>query len=171
MKILRTITDLDIGSNILAPESFLERKASRAVVFDADRKVALFHATKKRYHKLPGGGVEDGEDLETALRRELLEEIGCNVKDIRELGIVEEFRNAFGLHQFSYCFLATVDGAKGEPNLEQGEIDEGFVTEWEDLAAAIEILRREDSVEDYQGKFIRMRDLWFLEEAQKVVQS
>ncbi|HVY73129.1 MAG TPA: hypothetical protein VG984_03765 [Candidatus Paceibacterota bacterium] len=47
MNILRTIKDEDTGSNISAPEKFTERKASRAVVFDREHKVALLHATKR----------------------------------------------------------------------------------------------------------------------------
>ena len=55
MDILKTIKDEDIGSNTQAPEVYKERKASRAIVFDTDKNVALLHASKKSYHKLPGG--------------------------------------------------------------------------------------------------------------------
>lgn len=167
MRILKTITDLDVGSGVAAPRSFIERQAGRAVVFDETDKIALLHATKKQYHKLPGGGVEEGEDLEAALRRELLEEIGCNVENIQELGIIQEFRNKFGVRQLSYCYIADVSGVKGTPNLEEGEIAEGFVATWVDLDTAISILESEKEVEDYQGRFIQMRDLLFLEEAKK----
>ena len=169
MKIIKTIQDVDIGSEIPAPSNFVERSASRAVVFDKDKNVALFHSTQKHYHKLPGGGVDEGEDLETTLRRELLEEIGCNVENIRELAIIEEYRNKFEIHQFSHCFIAELSGEKGTPNLEEGELLEGFVTEWMDLDSAIKILEGESEVEDYQGKFIQMRDLAFLKEAKKVI--
>lgn len=166
---LITLQDSDIGSTEPAPEIYVERVAARAVVFDTEGKVALFHSTVKQYHKLPGGGVEAGEDIETALRRELMEEIGCEVDSITEIGMIEEYRNRFSLHQLSYCFTAHVVGEKGTPHLEEGEIAEGFITEWMDLDTAIKTLENEEDVDDYQGKFIQIRDLLFLKEAKKVI--
>ena len=169
MDILKTIRDGDIGSGTPAPESFKERKASRAIVFDVDNNVALLHATKKNYHKLPGGGIEEGEDIHETLRRETLEEIGCDVKNIRDLGIIEEYRNGFSLHQVSYCFIADLSGEKGANHLEDDEIADGFEPVWLNLQSAIEVLEGEDSIENYEGKFIRLRDLTFLRAAKELI--
>ncbi len=166
MKLLKTIRDSDIGSDIPDGVPKQERGASRAVVFDADSNVALLHATKKHFHKLPGGGIEQGEDIETALRRELIEEIGCSVKNLRELGSVEEFRNKWELHQISYCFLADLDGEKGMPDLEEDEIADGFEPVWMSIEDAIKTLESEAPVEDYEGKFIQLRDVTLLRAAQ-----
>jgi 8-oxo-dGTP diphosphatase len=166
MKLLKTIRDSDIGSDIPDGVPKQERGASRAVVFDADGNVALLHATKKHFHKLPGGGIEQGEDIETALRRELIEEIGCSVKNLRELGSVEEYRNKWELHQISYCFLADLDGEKGTPDLEEDEIADGFEPVWLSIEDAIKTLEGEAPVEDYEGKFIQLRDVTLLKAAQ-----
>lgn len=169
MNILAIIKDEDLGTGVPAPESYAERSAARGIVFDREGNVALFHATKNHYHKLPGGGVEEGEDVETALRRELAEEIGCEVEDVRELSVIEEYRNKLRLHQISHCFLAKVSSEKGEPHLEAGEVEEGFVPRWVPLGEAVAILESEGTVEDYQGKFMQKRDLLFLKEAQRVL--
>lgn len=167
MKNIKIIRDSDVGLHIPDPQKYRERSAARAIVFDSDQKIALLHVTKKSYHKLPGGGIEKNEDNEAALRRELLEEIGCSVQNIRELGIIEEYRNDFQLHQISYCFIADLIGSKNEINLEAGEIADGFEPEWMSLKDAIQTLENESGVESYEGKFIRLRDLTFLKEAEK----
>ena len=149
MEVLKIIRDADIGSDFPAPASYRERRASRAIVFDRDGKIALLDATKKNYHKLPGGGIDEGEDIKTALDRELQEEIGCTVKNLRELGTIEEYRNGnLRLHQLSYCFLADLDGEVGVPHLEDGEAADGFEIVWMNLEDAIKTSRMRQILRD-----------------------
>ena len=169
MEIIKTIRDTDIGSNNPDPERYEQRRAARALVFDTENKIALLHATKKGYHKLPGGGIEQGEDIIEALKRECIEEIGCDIQDAKELGIVEEYRNEFKMHQISYCYLARLKGEKGQNHLEEDEAADGFEPEWMSLEDAIKTLEREASIEHYEGRFIRLRDLTFLRAAEKYV--
>jgi ADP-ribose pyrophosphatase YjhB (NUDIX family) len=171
MHIITTIRDEDFGLISPSVATFKERRASRAVVFDKEKKIALLHVTKEHFHKLPGGGVEAGEDLAAALQRELSEEIGCAVQNVRELGIVEEFRGKFSLHQLSYCFLADLSGEKGIPHLDKGEIEAGFQTMWLTLEDAIKTVEADVSVYDYEGKFIQKRDLAFLTLAAQELKS
>ncbi len=167
MNVIKILRDLDIDSQTPDPEVYRERRAARALVFDQDNNVALLNVTNKGYHKLPGGGIEDGEDIVDALKRECLEEIGCNIKNPKELGVIEEYRNDQELHQVSYCYIAELDGEKGQNNLEEGELADGFEPIWATLADAINLLEGDASVESYNGKFMRLRDLTFLQEAQR----
>lgn len=169
MNLLATIRDKDFGLDNPAPQSYEERTAARAVVFDSDMNIALLHSLVKQYHKLPGGGVNAGEEIVKAMQREAVEEIGCHIEPQAELGTIEEFRNVSPLHQISHCYIARCIGEKGEPHLEEGEIAEGFVTEWMPLEKAIETLEGELGVEHYEAKFMTTRDLTFLKEAQKNV--
>lgn len=171
MKILKTIRDKDLNLNFEDQAVYKqERKAARAIVFDKDKNVALLHATNKSYHKLPGGGIEEGEEIIEALKREAMEEIGCEIENIKELGIVEEYRNQYSLHQLSYCFIADLKGEKGIPDLEEDEIADGFETVWMSINDAIKILEGETELEDYEGRFINMRDLLLLKGINKIVE-
>jgi ADP-ribose pyrophosphatase YjhB (NUDIX family) len=168
MKLIATIKDQDLGLDFPAPDVYTqERQAARAIVFDRDNKIALLHATNLNYHKLPGGGIEKGEEIIEALNRETMEEIGCEIEDIQELGIIEEYRNQFALHQLSYCFTARVKGEKGTPQLEPDEIEEGFETVWLSLDEAIAVIENEKDRGHYASRFITKRDLVFLQAVKK----
>ena len=56
--------------------------AARAVVFKGPRVVVLSEADGTR-HVMPGGRRQEGESLEATVRRELLEECGWHVGELR----------------------------------------------------------------------------------------
>jgi len=168
MKLIATITDKEvIGEITPKPKEYTIRNAGRAVVYNLDNKIAILHATKYNFHKLPGGGVENGEDIRTALERELLEELGCSVEIITDVGSIVELKNKYGQRQTSYCFTAKVLKI-GNANLTKEEKQIlGIKVKWVSLNEAIKIFEG-DSPEDYTAKFIRLRDLSFLREALKI---
>ena len=138
------------------------REAARAVVFDSENNVALLHSTVNKYYKLPGGGIESGEDPILALKRECLEEIGCDIDSIEEVGIVREYRKRYNLKQLSYSYTANVVGEKGVVALTEDEIAEGFVTVWVTLPEAIKLIT-ESSIETYPAEHMTLRDKTILE--------
>ena len=143
-------------------DKFAVRKAARAVVFDKDGLVALLHATKNHYYKLPGGGIEPGETNEEALKRECKEEIGCDIEIAGELGFTVEYRKKYNLNQTSFCYIAKVVGEKGVPQLEPDEIAEGFETVWLPIGEAIKKVK-ESTPTVYDGPYMVARDTAILE--------
>lgn len=162
MKLIKTIQFKDL--KVEETDKFERRRAARAVVFDHDKNIGILYVGKHNYHKLPGGGLEGNESIEEALKRECLEEIGCNIETFGELGEIIEYRDIGSLKQHSYCYLANVVGEKGKPAFTQEEIDNGFGIKWMSLEEAIKLLE-DDKPEDYEGGFIQIRDSSFLNEA------
>ncbi|MCL2546457.1 MAG: NUDIX domain-containing protein [Oscillospiraceae bacterium] len=140
MKHIATITDKDIigvdGLSTAPP-----RICVRAVLFDRDGNIALWHIKKWEVYMLPGGGVEDGEDFYTALKREMLEECGCDCEIIAELGRVDENSNCAepSVVAENYCYIARVVGEKSELSLCDYEIADGSEPLWLPLPQAFEL--------------------------------
>lgn len=170
MKLLKTIKDIDIFPevNMTNEERYRLRLASRAVLFDENSNIALLHVTKYNYYKLPGGGVEEGESLEQALKRELLEETGCEAKIIHEVGEIIEYRDKFKIKSESYCWTAKVVGIKGKLSLTEREIKGGFELIWVSLDEAISFCENATPL-NYEGLFIKRRDLILLKKAKELI--
>jgi ADP-ribose pyrophosphatase YjhB (NUDIX family) len=143
--------------------AFFTREAARAIVFDSENLVALLHSKKFNYYKLPGGGIEKGEDYETALKRECQEEIGCSVEVLDELGMIVEYRRKYTLKQTSYCYTAKVIGEKGISELTADEIAEEFETVWLPLEEAIQKVKNNNNLSVYEVPYMVTRDTTFLE--------
>lgn len=173
MEILLTIRDQDIDPKapIVDSKDFAIRESARAVVLDKDDGVYLLKVNLHNYHKLPGGGVNEGEDILKALQRELLEEIGCEARVIAEIGLMVEYKDQFKLKHTSHCFLTRQTGEQVASSLEQDELADGFEeVKAKSIAEAIEILSQ-DEPNDYQGKFIKMRDTVILRAAEAILNS
>lgn len=167
MKLLKEIKDKDLGFETKKVELSL-REAARAVLLNDEGKIALLYVNSHDFYKLPGGGVEAGEYVEDALEREVLEEAGCKIRLIKEIGQINEERTHFGKFQKSYCYLGKVNGCVGLPSFTLGEIADGFELQWHTLDEAIR-LGEGTKTDDYMGKFVQERLLTILREAKKLI--
>lgn len=163
MKLIKLLNPQNVSEEEV--KNYSTREASRAVVFDYDNKIALLHISKENYYKLPGGGIEEREDKITALNRECLEEIGCKIEVINEVGLIVEYRKINNEKQTSYCYIAKVKGDKGQPNFTDEEKSKGFEATWFTYEEAIKRLRSGESIFGKDNSYIIPRDIAFLEEA------
>lgn len=146
------------------------REAARAIVFDANSQIGLLHVKKGSYYKLPGGGIEKGEDTKSALDRECEEELGVSVDVLKEIGSIIEYRSKFKLLQTSYCFLARTNSEKKTQNFTDEEKSSGFEALWVKPDEALRLLSLKRTT-DYEGTFIGERDFYFLNAALKQIPS
>lgn len=144
-------------------QTYRIREAARAVVVDKYNNVALIHATKTDYYKLPGGGLDDDTDKIDALKRECREEIGCDVEVLGEIGLVNEWRRFCELNQISYCYFAKVVGEKGSSDFTESEIEEGFEVVWLPYEEALRTLK-DSKAEHLEARgYMVPRDIAILE--------
>ncbi|MBQ5849463.1 MAG: NUDIX domain-containing protein [Lachnospiraceae bacterium] len=120
-----------------------KRPSVRGIIIK-DGKIAMMHSLKYDYYKLPGGGIEEGEELRDTLVREVKEESGLVVKkdSIREFGYVRRiekglFEDIF--MQENYYFLCDVEDEVSSQELDDYEAEEGFTLEFVTPEQAINV--------------------------------
>lgn len=62
------------------------KKCVGAVLYDDQNRIFLMTSPKWKGYVIPGGEIENGEDEETALRREIKEELGIEISDLVKAG-------------------------------------------------------------------------------------
>lgn len=149
--------------------SMAPRLTARAIVKNQDGLYAVMYADKFKLHSLPGGGVEDGEDVLTALRREVYEETGCVCDEIQELGIVAENRASLDYTQINYYFVVTTTHTPGENHLTEAEQDSRTIVKWETFDEMVRLIN-EQEFDRVQGKYLKARDVAALREYAKLVE-
>lgn len=167
--LLAEIKDKDLGLEEKKEKiDYRIRNAARAVLFNKDKKIAVLFVSKNNYHKIPGGGIKEGETINDALQREVLEETGCSFEIKDKVGEILEFRDEFKIKQTSYCFIAEVKEIVAEPKFTEKESAQGFKLLWIDLDEAIDLLEK-DEPKNYEGKFIQKRDLILLKKVKEII--
>lgn len=143
---MELLTQIFHKPNLSLYSKTVTREAVRAIIFNGNQ-VLMVHSLINGDYKFPGGGVEDGEQHTTTLKRELLEECGAKLKTVLgELGRVEEYDEAkeeafdlFCMH--SHYYFCEIEDGLGSQNLDDYESEFGFTPEWVPLAQAIAVNR------------------------------
>ena len=122
----------------------VHRTAVRAVI-QRGRDLLLILSANVGDYKFPGGGVNEGETREQALRREVREECGAELSHIgEEIGSVVEYDNdtetdCDTFKMTSHYYRCEVTNGFGAQKLDGYERDLGFTPVWIDIEEAIRI--------------------------------
>ena len=170
MNFIGKISDEDIGEQIIDCDYSKTRTAVRTILINDDNKIAILHKKNKNEYKLVGGGVDQGESYEEALKRESLEESGCIIKILDELGYVEEYRSKLNFKQISYVYIAKVIENTHKLHLTPKEIEEGSEICWFTVKEALDKMKqcyeslKPSKFDDlYSTRIIMKRDRFILE--------
>ena len=105
-----------------------DRNIARAIVYDENGIFYFVRAErdddfgKATLIETAGGGVEVGEELQTAIQRELKEELGVSVEIVFKIGVVSDYYNLIHRHNINNYFLCKVISF-GEKSLTTDEIE------------------------------------------------
>ena len=109
---------------------------AQGAVIDADNRVLLVRHSYRPGWFFPGGGVERGETLETALARELAEEVGVTLTEPAELhGVFANFTSFPGDH---IALFVVRHWQRRDGYYQRGEIAEAGMFTRDDLPEAID---------------------------------
>ena len=127
-----------INQNEFEPQDYSERKTVRIVLLNEDRTKVLFFGTH-----LVGGGVEEGESDEDAVKREAMEEAGVRVEILESVGEVIAYRDFLKKKYVVHGYLCKQVGDFVTPTSTDPE-ERGMKIAWIDIPFAIQ--KMEDQI-------------------------
>lgn len=152
-----------------------DRTIVRAIVIDDEGNYYFVRAIRNDSFingtiiETSGGGVEKGEDLDIAIKRELLEELGATVEIICKIGVVSDYYNLINRHNINNYYLCKVKSF-GKTHMTNEEIDDFHLSTLK--------LSYEQAIEEYEkcsntrlGRLIANRELPVLKRAKELLDN
>jgi 8-oxo-dGTP pyrophosphatase MutT (NUDIX family) len=152
-----------------------DRQIARAIVFDDSGYFYFVRAIrdddfgKATLIETSGGGVEQGENLTQAIRRELKEELGIEVDIVCKIGVVSDYYNLIHRHNINNYYLCKVSSF-GEKNLTKDEIVNFHLSTLK--------ISFEEAVKEYEkcsntklGRLVANRELPILQQAKQIIDT
>ena len=150
-----------------------DRNIVRAIVYDENRMFYFVRAVrddefgKATLIETSGGGVENGEDLITAIQRELKEELGVYVDVVCKIGIVSDYYNLIHRHNINNYFLCKIKSF-GQKNLTQDEIEKFHLSTLK-MSYEEAVIEYENRKNSKLGTLIANRELPVLHRAKEIL--
>lgn len=150
-----------------------DRNIVRAIVYDENRMFYFVRAVrddefgKATLIETSGGGVENGEDLITAIQRELKEELGVFVDVVCKIGIVSDYYNLIHRHNINNYFLCKIKSF-GQKNLTQDEIEKFHLSTLK-MSYEEAVIEYENRKNSKLGTLIANRELPVLHRAKEML--
>ena len=152
-----------------------DRQIVRAIVFDNDGYFYFVRVDRDDDFgraiciETAGGGVEDGENLEIAIRRELKEELGASVEVIGKIGVVSDYYNLIKRHNINNYYLCRAISF-GEKHMTEDEIHQFHLSTLK--------LTYDEAISEYEkrretplGRIICNRELPILKRAKEILDN
>ena len=152
-----------------------DRYVVRSIVYDEDGYFYFVRADRDDDFgravviETSGGGVENGENLEVAIKRELREELGAEVEVLCKIGIVSDYYNLIHRHNINNFYLCKATSF-GEKNLTQDEIDY-FHLSTVRLTYEEALTEYDKNLDSRLGRIIRSRELPILLRAKEILDN
>ncbi len=147
----------------------------RAIVLDNDGYFYFIRAKrddifgKATMIETSGGGVEENEDLISALKRELKEELGIQVNVIDKIGTVSDYYNLLHRHNISNYYLCKIK-TFGNNNLTEDEKNIFHISTLK--------LTFDEAIKEYKrcantkiGRLVANRELPIIYKAKEIIDS
>lgn len=175
MNSLRTLRDADVFPHRKIPLEiqWKDRPSARVVVFNDEGEIALLGNNANEYLELPGGGVEGEETPAQCAIRECLEETGCEIEIVGELGCIDDYRSREGRHCIHFGFIGKVLSHTGVRSLTAAEAFYDKTVHWVTVADALATMKKQEgflgnkTVTFYNTGFNMLRDSFFVQKLRK----
>ena len=152
-----------------------DREIVRAIVVDESGMFRFIRADRDDVFcrgaviETAGGGVEQGEDLHAAVRREIREELGAEVEILAEIGTVSDYYNLIHRHNINHYFLCRAVSF-GATQMTEDEVHTFHLSPL--------ILTYDEAVAEYElrtdtalGRLIAARELPILHRAKEILDT
>lgn len=140
-------------------KSSITKKESAGGLIYFDGKFLLIKDLDTGMHEIPKGGLQSGEDKESACIREISEETGYLAKIITYLSTTRfllDWKDGNTYDKIIHYYLLELVDISLQPNLQREE-DENFENVWVTAEGAQRLLTHDDALEALQRAIVYVR--------------